>query len=205
MTGRLAARRSRRPRGAARRDRARMRRWCQVVRLEEALGPVVGLGLHVLAEGQRHRAAVGRVGHRAEGARQRGQQLLGPGDAVEIAADRPEAVVGADRAVAEILDLLQHRVGAAAGEDVAGQQQHRQAVHMGQRRGGHHVGRARPDRGGDRHRAAAAQLLGIGDRRMRHGLLVVAALGRQRCRARRTAPRRGPPRCRGRRSPRRRR
>ena len=78
---------------------------------EEALGPVVGLGLHVLAEGERHRPAVGRVGHHPHRAGQRGQQLLGPRDAVEIAADGAEAVVGADRAVAEILDLLQHRVG----------------------------------------------------------------------------------------------
>ena len=89
---------------------------------EEALGIIEGLGLHVLAERQRHRAAFGRVGQHLHGALQRRDDLLGPRDAVEIARHRPEAVIGADRAVAETLDLLQHRVGRAVGEDVAGQQ-----------------------------------------------------------------------------------
>ena len=149
-------------------------------RLEEALRVVVGLGLHVLAEGEADRAAVGRVGHRAQRAGQRGQEVLGPGDAVEVAGDRPEAVVGRDRAVVEVLDLLQHRVGAAVGEDVAADEEHRQAVDVGERRRGDHVGRARADRGGDRMGAAPALGLGVGDRRMRHRLLVLAAPGRER-------------------------
>jgi hypothetical protein len=69
---------------------------------EEALGPVPCLGLHALAEDERDRAAFGRVGHHRHHAGQRGKQLLGPGDAVEISADRAEAVVGADGGVAEI-------------------------------------------------------------------------------------------------------
>ncbi|MNT60726.1 hypothetical protein D3C72_1983260 [compost metagenome] len=43
----------------------------------------------------------------------------------------------------------------------------------------HHVCRTRADGGGDRHGAAAAQLLGVGNGCMRHGLLVLAAIGRQ--------------------------
>ena len=149
-------------------------------RLEEALRVVVGLGLHVLAEGEADRAAVGRIGHRAQRAGQRGQDVLGPGDAVEVAGDRLEAVVGRDRAVVEVLDLLQHRVGPAVGEDVAADEEHRQPVDVGERRGGDHVGRARADRGGDRVGAAAALRLGVGDRGVGHRLLVLAAPGRQR-------------------------
>ena len=149
-------------------------------RLEEALRVVVGLGLHVLAEGEAHRAAVGRVGHRPERAGERGQEVLGAGDAVEVADDRPEAVVGRDRAVVEVLDLLQHRVGPAVGEDVAADEEHRQAVDVGERRGGDQVGRARADRGGDGMGAAAAPGLGVGDGGMGHGLLVLAAPGGER-------------------------
>ncbi len=99
-------------------------------RLKEAFGVVIRLGLHVLTEGKRDGATFCWIGHRAEGARQRGEDVFGPGDAVEIAADRSEAVVCADRAIAEHFGLLQHRIGAAIGEDISGQEQHRQAVHM---------------------------------------------------------------------------
>jgi hypothetical protein len=85
------------------------------------------------------------VGQHAERAGQGGHDLLRPQDAVEIARDRPEAIVRRHRAVAEILDLLQHRIGPAIGEDIAGQQQHRQAVDMRQRGRRHHVGGAGPD------------------------------------------------------------
>ena len=55
---------------------------------------------------------------------------------------------------------------------------------MRDRRRRHHVGRARADRGGAGHHAPAARRLGEGDRRVRHRLLVVRAIGRQRRRAR---------------------
>ena len=74
---------------------------------KEALRIIVGLGLRVLAQGQRHGAAFGRIGQHIHGALQRRHDLLGPRDAVEIARHRPEAIVGRDRAVGEILDLLQ--------------------------------------------------------------------------------------------------
>ena len=147
---------------------------------EEAFRIVVGLGLRVLAERERHRPAGGRIGQHVHRARQRRDDLLGPRDAVEIARHRAEAVVRRDRAVVEILDLLQHRIGPAVGEHVAGQEQHRQPVHMRDRRGRHHVGGAGPDRRGAGHHAAPPRGLGEGDRRMRHRLLVVRPKGRQR-------------------------
>ena len=155
-------------------------RRCRCTRSsKKRLGIVVRLGLHVLAEGERHRPAFGRIGQHRHRPVQRRHDLLGPDDAVEIARHRPEAVVGADRAVAEVLDLLQHRIGLAVGEDVAGDQQHRQPVDMRDRGGGDHVGRARADRGGAGHHPPAPRRLGEGDRRMRHRLLVVGAVGRQ--------------------------
>ena len=124
-----------------------------------------------------HSAGSVSTGH---GAGEGGDDLLGPGDAVEIARDRAEAVVRRDGAVGEHLDLLQHGVGAAVGEDVARQQQKRHAVDMGDGGGGDHVGRAGADGGGAGHEAAAAHRLGIGGGGVRHGLLVMGAVGRQR-------------------------
>ena len=146
---------------------------------EEADRVIIGFRLHVLAEGERDGAAIGRVRHGAHGAGKGCQQLLRPHDAVEITADRAEAVIHRHRAIAEIFELLQDRIGPTIGEDVAGDQQHGKAVDMGKGGGRHHVCRTRADGGGDRHGAAAAQLLRIGDGRMGHGLLVLAAIDRQ--------------------------
>ena len=151
----------------------------QQLGLQEAFRAVERHRLHVLRQRQAGRAAVGRVGHHLDRARQRGQDMFGPGQPVEIARDRAEAVAGADIALGEALDLLQHRVGAAAGEHVARQQQHRQPVDMGHGGGGHEVGRAGADAGADRHDALAKARLGIGDRGVGHGLFVVGAKGRQ--------------------------
>jgi hypothetical protein len=41
-------------------------------------------------------------------------------------------VIGADRAIAPILDLLQNRIRGAVGKDIAGDRQDRQAVYMRQ-------------------------------------------------------------------------
>ncbi len=146
---------------------------------EEALGIIVGLRLHVLAEGERDGAAFGGIGQNGDCAVERGHDLLGPRNAVEIARNRAETIVGADRAVAEILDLLQHRVGLAGGEHVAGNEQHGQAVDMRDRGGRHHVGGAGADRGRAGHHAPASRGLGEGDGRVRHRLLVMGAIGRQ--------------------------
>jgi hypothetical protein len=148
-------------------------------RREERLGPVVRHRLHVLRHRERDRAAQRGVGQHVQRAGKRGQQLPGMHDAVEVARHRPEAVVRRHAAVVEVLDLLQHRVRRARHEDVAGQQQHRQPVDVRERGRRDHVGRARADRRRARHHAAAHVRLGEGDRRVRHRLLVVRAVGRQ--------------------------
>ncbi len=154
------------------------------LRGEERFGIIVSLRLHVLAEGERDRAAISRVGEHDKRPRQRRNELFGANNAVEIARHRAEAIVGADRAVAEILDLLQHRIGAAIGEDIARQQQDGQAVDVSERGGGDHVGCAGADRRRARHHAPPTRGLGEGDRRVRHRLLIVSAIGRE-CLARR--------------------
>ncbi len=146
---------------------------------EEALGVIVGLGLHVLAERQGHGPAIGRIGQHGQGPLQRRHELFGSGDAVEIARHGPEAVVGRDRAVAPILHLLEHGVGAPVGEDVAGNEQHRQPVHVGDAGRRHHVGGTGTDRGRAGHHAAAPAGLGEGHGRITHALLVMRPEGRQ--------------------------
>ena len=195
----------------ASRSRSRRRRQFAVVRPhaahmpdargEELLGIVERLRLHVLAQRQRHRPALRRIGQHRQRARQCGEDLLRPRDAIEVARHRAEAVVRRYRAVAEALHLLQHRIGPARGEHVAWQQQHRQPIDMRDRRGGDHVGGARSDRGGAGHHAPPVHRLGVADRRQRHRLLVVRAIGRQVARDAPPAPRRCRRHCRGRRSP----
>lgn len=144
-------------------------------RLEQRLGEVVRLRLDVLRQRQDDRARVGRVREHPRDLRQRREQLLGPGDAVEVAADRTEGVVDRRGAVAEGLDLLQHRVRRAAGERVARQQQDRQPVRVRDPGGGDHVQRARPDR--RRHHAdlPPVRRLRVADRGQGHALLGVPA------------------------------
>lgn len=114
--------------------------------LQEVIRVVVGLGLHVLRQGQGHRAGFGGVGEHTHGVDRRGHELLWTIDAVPVFAHGLERVVGADAQVVELLDLLQHRVRLAAGVNVAGQQQQRNAVGGRRRGGGQHVRRARPYR-----------------------------------------------------------
>ena len=92
---------------------------------EEALREIRRLGLDVLRQGQHHGAAIGGIGQHAQRLGQARQQLLRPRDAIPIAGHRPEAVIGGEGGVGEILDLLQHRIGPPSGEDVARQQQQR--------------------------------------------------------------------------------
>src|SRR3546814_1330986 len=55
---------------------------------EEMLRPVERLGLHILAERERHRPAISRIEQRRHRMGQGIEQLLGPRDPVEIARDR---------------------------------------------------------------------------------------------------------------------
>ena len=160
-------------------DRRAVGRCSCTVALEEAVRVVVRLGLDVLRQRDERRPAVRRVEHRGHGVRQRVHDLLGPGDAVPVAADRLERVVDGDRRIVEVLDLLQHRVGDPALERVARQQQHGQPVGVGDAGGGDHVERARTDRRRGDHDLAAPRRLGEPDRGQRHPLLVLAAPRRQ--------------------------
>ena len=110
---------------------------------------------------------------------QRVYDLLGPRNTVKIARHRAKTVIRGNRAIGEILDLLQDRVGPAIGEDIAGQEKKRQTVYMRDRRSCHHVRGAGPDRARHCHHPAAEACLGKGDRCMRHRLFIMGAIGRQ--------------------------
>ncbi len=148
--------------------------------VEKARRIVVGLRLHVLAEGERHRPALGGIGQDRDRPIERGHDLLGPRDPVEIARHGLKAVVGAHRSVGEVLDLLQNGIGPPAREHIAKDQKHGEPVDMRDRGGGDHVGRARADRGGAGHHPPPPRGLGEGDRGKPHRLLVMGAIGRQR-------------------------
>jgi len=60
---------------------------------EEDLGIIERLCLNVLTQRKRHWPALGRVGQHRHGALQRGYDLLGPRNAVEIARYRAETVI----------------------------------------------------------------------------------------------------------------
>ena len=140
---------------------------------EQLFRIVEGLGLHILGQRQRNRAAIGGRSEHPHHLRQCRDQLLGPIDAVPVPRHRLEAIVDADILRARRLHLLQDRRNVAARENVAGQQQHRQPVHRCQRRAGNHVGRAGPDRRGAG--KGAHPVAGLGKRRRQvHARLFVA-------------------------------
>nr|BFF02306.1 hypothetical protein GCM10020241_39810 [Streptoalloteichus tenebrarius] len=147
---------------------------------EQRGGEVVDLGLHVLRQRQHDRTALGRVGEDPGDLGQGGDELFGPGDPVEVAADRAERVVDRARGIAEVLDLLEHRVRGPVDEGVAGQQQDGQPVGVRDAGRGDHVQRAGADRGGGDADLPAVGRPGHGHGRQRHALLVVPAPGRQR-------------------------
>ena len=97
------------------------------------------------------------------------------------------------------LELLEHRRRAARREDVARQQQHRQAVDRGQRGAGQHVRRARPDRARAGERPPPVGHLGEAHRGVHHRLLVPREIARADDPSPAAAPGRGRRRCRGRR------
>ena len=82
-------------------------------RLEERDRKVEGLGLDVLRQTDERRAAIGRVEHGRQRLRQRLQDLFRSYDAIPVPHDRFERVVHRDARIAEVFDLLQHRVGGA--------------------------------------------------------------------------------------------
>ena len=147
--------------------------------LEELVRIVEGELLGILGERDEGRAAVARIEHGGDGLRHRGHELRRVGDPVPVARDRLEGVVHGDGGVAEVLDLLEHRVRQPVGEGIAREDQDRQAVGMGRARRRHHVERAGADGGGGDHDLPPAPGLGEADGGQRHGLLVLPAPGRQ--------------------------
>ena len=140
---------------------------------------IVRLGLRVLAQRKRNGAAARSVHKGGHGPRQRRNNLFGPRDPVEISGYRTETVVRAYRTVAEILDLLQYGVRAAIGEHVPGQKQDGQTVGVRKGRRRNQIRGAGSDRGRARHGPPPHVGLRVGDRRQRHGLLVVRPPGGQ--------------------------
>ena len=146
---------------------------------EEAHGVVIGLALHVLGHGKAHRAGIGGVGEGAEGGDGGAHQLLGPDDAVPVAADGLEGVVGGGGKAVGVLHLLEDGVRLAAGVGVAGQHQNGDVVGGGGAAGGDHVGRAGAHRGRDGEDLLALHLLGKGHGGLGHALLVLALVDLQ--------------------------
>ena len=143
------------------------------------VGKACACALHVLWERDRHRAGLGRVGKHTHRLRQRGEELLRPGDAVEEAADRPEAVVDADVGSQRVLEFLQD-VALMAGDVVVGrEQQHRQAVDGGRGGAGHHVGGAGADRAGTGQGGGPPRRLGVAGGDVHHRLLVARLIERE--------------------------
>ena len=102
---------------------------------------------------------------------QRRRQLLRAVDPVPEPRHRLERV-DADVVDPRVLKLLRRRVRDPGGEEVAGQQQDRDAVDGGERSPGHHVGRAGADRGGAGEGRQPVPHPGKADRRVHHRLLV---------------------------------
>ena len=148
-------------------------------RLEERLRVVERELLGILAQADEGGPAIGRVEHQRGRLGQRGDDLLGVGDPIPVAGDRAERVVDRRARGGEVLDLLKDRVGPAVREDVAGQDEDRQAVRVADGGRGHHVGGPRPDRRGRDHDLPAAARPGEAERGEGHGLLVLAAPGRK--------------------------
>ena len=161
----------------------RIYRWeCRVTnvpRCEQIFGKIVRHRLHVLGQRERDRTAQRGIGQDADGARQRIQQLCRVRDAIEITRYRLEAIVGRNGAVVKIFDLLQHRIRRTRDEDIAGKKEHRQAIHMRERRRRHEIGCPRPDRCRARHHAPAHVRFSVSNRGVRHCLLAVRAIRRQ--------------------------
>ena len=144
--------------------------------LEHLFGIVERLGLYILRQRQGDGAGLGGRGQDAHGFGQRADQLIGPVDAVPVARNRLESVVDRDVLGVLILNLLQHRRYVAAREDVAGQQQHRDAVDRGGGRAGDHVGGAGSDRRGADERGLAVPRLGESRGNVDGALLVAAEI-----------------------------
>ena len=115
---------------------------------EELDRPVVGLGLNVLGQSNRHGTGLSRIGQDAHAVQERGNQLLGTVDAVKEARHGTERVVDGHVERGRILELLEDRVRDAGRELVGGEDEDGQAVGRRCRGARDHVERAGADRRG---------------------------------------------------------
>ncbi len=147
---------------------------------EEVDGVVVGLRLDVLRQREERRPACRRVEHDRKRLGQRLDDLLRPGDAIPVPRDRSERVGHGHGGIVEDLDLLEDGIDDAMLEGVAGEQEERDSVGVGNGGGGDHVGAAGADGGRCDHDPAAPHRLGIGHGGESHRLLVVSPPRRER-------------------------
>ena len=140
--------------------------------LEKVHRIIIGLGLHVLGQGESYRSGIGRIGQHSHRFRQSRQQLFGTQNTIEEAAHRAEAVVDAHIGRYRMLELLQHRSLVATGVIIGRQQKNGPAVDRGGRRSRNHVGRARTDRRGARQGGQAPPGPGKAAGCVDHSLLV---------------------------------
>ena len=118
--GPLCAPQDLRRRGRAQPESAAGRGTCHVRRLEQLLRPVVGLGLHVLGQADRHRPRSGGIGEDPHGSEERVRELLRSLHPVEKARHGTKGVVHRHVASVELLELLKHRVTARVAKTSEG-------------------------------------------------------------------------------------
>jgi hypothetical protein len=135
--------------------------------------------LDVLREGQDGSSGVDRVHEHPHGRRERGEKLLGTGDAVEEPGHRAEGVVDAGVGLDRVLQLLKDRSLTARRVDVARQQQDGQPVDRCQSGAGDHVERAGADGRGDGQDGTSLGGLGESAGDVHQPLLVAALDERQ--------------------------
>ena len=141
--------------------------------LEELDGVVVRLALYVLGQGDGDRSGLGHIGEGAHRIEHGAHQLLRPVDPVPIAGDGAEGVIGGVGVVVGNLDLLQHRVGLAAGKDIPWQKQDRNVVRRCRTCTGDHVQGPGADGTGHRHDLAPIVFLGEGSGGVYRPLLIL--------------------------------
>ena len=147
--------------------------------LEEVIRERKALALYVLRHGDDCGAAVCGIGQHAHRVDHGAHQLLRTGDAVPVLGNRLKAVGSGDGQVGRNFELLEHRVRLAGRKGVGREQQERDVIDGSGQGGGDHVRRADTDRGRARDDLAAVVLLRVGDRSVRHALLVAALINTQ--------------------------
>ena len=155
------------------------RRTCHTRASNSPVRHLEGLGGQILGEGDGYCTCLGRVGENPHGIEQRRRQLLASPYPIEISRDRAKAVVHRDVQASGVLELLQDWVGTARGEDVAGQEQHGNAISGRDRGAGHEVRRPWSDRSRAGKGAQPIRHAGKANRGVHHRLLIAGEVVRE--------------------------